>query len=255
MSLLSPFRGYSLFDHTPWQNMSESFVSSRLGTKEYWDGAYHEELQNFHDIGDEGEIWFGPESVEKMVDWIVHHYPISTDSTDSPSILEIGCGNGMLLFAAHEAGYNPKKIYGIDYSENAISLAKSIASKKETGDATSIQFTVHDLMMGDVPRDDPTSGGWDLILDKGTFDAISLGKKDEDGHAPHRLYPQHLSALMKPGGCFLITSCNFTEDELKSVFLVPEAGLVYHSRIQHPTFTFGGQSGSVVVTLAFEKPQ
>lgn len=148
---------------------------------------------------------FGPESVEKMVDWIVDHYPIPTDPIESPSILEIGCGNGTLLFAAHEAGYNPEKMYGIDYSENAISLAKSIASKKETGDATSIQFTVHDSMTEDIPRDDATSGGWDLILDKGTFDAISLGKKDEGGHAPHRLYPQRLSALMKPSGRFLIT--------------------------------------------------
>ncbi|KAF9787467.1 S-adenosyl-L-methionine-dependent methyltransferase [Thelephora terrestris] len=235
--------------------MDEGFVSSTLGTKEYWDDAYHEELQNFHEIGDEGEIWFGPESVEKMVDSILDHYPIPTDSTESPSILEIGCGNGMLLFAAHEAGYNPGKMHGIDYSENAISLAKSVASKKETRDATLIKFTKHDFLTEDIPRDDTTSGGWDLILDKGTFDAISLGKKDESGHAPHQLYPQRLSALMKPGGRFLITSCNFTEDELKSVFLKPEAGLVYHSRIQHPTFTFGGQSGSIVVTLAFEKPQ
>jgi len=145
--------------------------------------------------------------------------------------------------------------YKIDYSGNAISLAKSIASTKETEDATSIQFTVHDFLTEDLLKDNKISGGWDLILDKGTFDAISLGEKDENGHAPHRQYPQRLSALMKLGARFLITSCNFTEDELKSVFLVPEAGLVYHSRIQHPTFTFGGKSGSIVVTLAFEKSQ
>ena len=140
-----------------------------------------------------------------MVDWIVDRYPISTDSTESPSILEIGCGNGALLFAIQEAGYDPKKIHGIDYSENAISLAKSIASKKETGDATSIQFAVHDFLTEALPRNDETSSGWDIVLDKGTFDAISLGKKDESGHAPHWQYPRRLSALMKPGGRFLIT--------------------------------------------------
>lgn len=148
---------------------------------------------------------FGPESVEKMVDWIVDHYPISTDLTESPTILEIGCGNGTLLFAVHEAGYNPRRIHGIDYSENAISLAKSIASRKETEDATAIQLTVHDFLTEDVPRDDNTSRGWDLILDKGTFDAISLGEKDGSGRAPHWRYPQRLSTLMKPGGRFLIT--------------------------------------------------
>jgi cyclopropane fatty-acyl-phospholipid synthase-like methyltransferase len=140
-----------------------------------------------------------------MVDWIVDHYPISTDPSESPSILEIGCGNGTLLFAVHEAGYYPKKIHGIDYSENAISLAKSITSTKETEDVTSIQFTAHDFLTEDRLKDDMISSGWDLILDKGTFDAISLGKKDGDGHAPHRDYPLRLSALMKPGSRFLIT--------------------------------------------------
>jgi SAM-dependent methyltransferase len=152
---------------------------------------------------------FGLETVEKMVDWVVDQYPISTDSTESPSILELGCGNGILLFAVHEAGYDPKKIYGVDYSEGAISLAKSIASKKETEDATSIQLTVRDFLTEDLCRDDNTSGGWDLILDKGTFDAISLGKHDEGGRAPHWQYPQRLSALMKPGGRFLITCERF----------------------------------------------
>ena len=140
-----------------------------------------------------------------MVSWIMDHYPITPHPSESPSILEIGCGNGTLLFAVHEAGYNPKKIYGVDYSENAISLTKSIAPTKETEDATSIQFTVRDFLREDLPRDNETSDGWDLVLDKGTFDAISLGKKDENGHAPHRWYPRRLSALMKPGGRFLIT--------------------------------------------------
>jgi SAM-dependent methyltransferase len=148
---------------------------------------------------------FGLESVKKMVDWIADQYPIPNDSTKSPSILEIGCGNGTLLFAVHEAGYDPKRMHGIDYSEGAISLAKSIASEKDAEDATSIRFTTHDFLTEDLARDDTTSDGWDLILDKGTFDAISLGKKDENGCAPHWTYPQRLSALMKPGGRFLIT--------------------------------------------------
>lgn len=148
---------------------------------------------------------FGPETIEKMVGWIVEHHPTTIHPSESPSILEIGCGNGTLLFAVHEAGYDPKKTHGIDYSENAISLAKSIASTKETEDATSIQFTVQDFLREDLPKDNETSGGWDLILDKGTFDAISLGEKDESGNAPHLRYPQRLSELMKPGGRFLIT--------------------------------------------------
>ena len=148
---------------------------------------------------------FGLESVEKMVDWVADHYPISNESTKSPSILEIGCGNGALLFAIHEAGYDPRGMHGIDYSEGAISLAKSIASEKDTEGTASIHFTTHDFLKEDLPRDDTTSDGWDLILDKGTFDAISLGTKDENGRAPHWTYPQRLSALMKPGGRFLIT--------------------------------------------------
>ena len=156
------------------------------------------------------DVWFdmfrfGQESVEKMVSWIADHYPTAPRTPESVSILEIGCGNGTLLFAVHDAGYDPKKMHGVDYSENAITLAKSIASTKETEDASSIQFTVCDFLKEDIPRDNETSDGWDLILDKGTFDAISLGKKVENGYAPHRWYPQRLSALMKPGGRFLIT--------------------------------------------------
>jgi hypothetical protein len=78
-------------------------------------------------------------------------------------------------------------------------------------------------------------GAWDLLLDKGTFDAIALGEKDAAGKSPAAGYPDRVARLLKPGGFFLITceiplprwishsklglvACNFTEDELKATF-------------------------------------
>lgn len=40
---------------------------TKLGTKSYWDAQYTEEVSNYDELGDEGEIWFGQESVDKMV--------------------------------------------------------------------------------------------------------------------------------------------------------------------------------------------
>jgi hypothetical protein len=35
---------------------------------------------------------------------------------------------------------------------------------------------------------------------------------------PAELYPRKLAPLVKPGGFFLITSCNFTEEEVRARF-------------------------------------
>jgi SAM-dependent methyltransferase len=214
--------------------------------------VYEGELVNFEEHGDEGEIWFGEESVEKMVHWALQHVPPHT----SPCILEVGSGNGTLLFALFESGYAADTMLGIDYSQDAVQLAQSIAS---TRGAAQITFDVCDFLKTDPPllsTIDRTSsnGGWDLILDKGTYDAISLGEKDENGRSPAARYPEHVARLLQTGGQFLITSCNFTEDELKAHFATPSTGLIYNSRIQHPTFMFGGKSGSICASIAFQKP-
>jgi len=222
---------------------------SKLGTKEHWDRVYDEELVNFEEIGDEGEIWFGEESVEKMVHWALKYVPPSK----APAILEVGSGNGTLLFALLDAEYQPERLSGIDYSPGSIKLAKSIAVTRG-GDR--ISFHLCDFLKEDPPAfpssvSHETSAGWDLILDKGTFDAIALMEKDSSGLVPAEGYPPKIARLLKPGGYFLITSCNFTEEELKAKF---QASVEYHSRIQHATFTFGGRSGSICSSVAFQKP-
>ncbi|TFK33234.1 S-adenosyl-L-methionine-dependent methyltransferase, partial [Crucibulum laeve] len=224
---------------------------SKLGTKEHWDNVYGEELANFEEIGDEGEIWFGIEVLEKMIEWVEEYAPASS----APSILEVGSGNGTLLFGLLDAGYDASLLLGIDYSTDAVNLAKRVATTRG-GDG--ISFYESDFLNNDPPkleRMDSQEGiaVWDLLLDKGTYDAIALGEKEETGKSPAERYPARVARLLKQGGRFLITSCNFTEDELKASFATPETGLIYHSRIQHPTFSFGGHSGSVVSSVAFEK--
>ncbi|KIK10041.1 hypothetical protein K443DRAFT_126838 [Laccaria amethystina LaAM-08-1] len=231
---------------------------SKLGTKEHWDSVYEEELANFEEIGDEGEVWhvirsFGTESVEKMVEWALEHVPSSSNA----SILEVGSGNGTLLFGLLDAGYDPITLSGIDYSRGAVSLAKEIASKRGGG-AQSISFSECDFLKDEPKVLDSTqgadeSGVWDVLMDKGTYDAIALGQKDENGKSPVEKYPGRVTRLLKPGGYFLITSCNFTEDELNASFTTEETSLLYHSRIQHKTYTYGGKSGSICSSVAFRK--
>jgi EEF1A lysine methyltransferase 2 len=136
-----------------------------------------------------------------MVEWCLEYIP-----PDSPSrVLEVGSGNGTLLFALLESGYLPHTLCGIDYSEDAIKLSRAIAANKGS-EATEITFAICDFLCQDPPEK-PDS--WDLILDKGTYDAMSLGEKDNSGHAPNFRYPERVARLLKPGGCFLITCTQY----------------------------------------------
>jgi len=195
-----------------------------------------------------------------MVEWAQTRVP----PRSSPNILDIGSGNGHLLFAMVEAGYGASRLTGIDYSQGSVDLSIAIAKQRALDDASdehaygSIVFAAYDFLDAGSPipspQDDNTSdGAWDLILDKGTYDAISLMDNDAQGNVPLDKYPPRVATLLKPGGHFLITSCNFTEDELKERFATPVFGLEYQDSVPYRKFTFGGKTGSSYATVAFTK--
>ncbi|CAG8727899.1 18380_t:CDS:2, partial [Acaulospora morrowiae] len=202
--------------------------------------------ENFEAHGDIGEIWFGEDSVEKIVDWVLTNAPAK-----SAPILDIGCGNGHVLLEL--AGQNFTDLVGIDYSSNAIRLANDIA--KNRGYDQVISYYVVDLLDDNGTADDGSSsftefqtrGKFKIILDKGTFDAISLASQTLTPQCD--VYSKKVQSLLDPDGFFLITSCNFTQDELVKRF---SREFDYFEHIKYPTFTFGGVTGQTISTVAFK---
>jgi len=195
-----------------------------------------------------------------MVGWCLDNILPSA----KPNCLDVGTGNGTLLFALVQSGYDPVYLHGIDYSEPSIALARSIGRSRGQG-CESITFTHVDFLHQRVPDPShPSDSGqthaqkegthlWDLLLDKGTYDAIALAPALPNGEKLIDAYRGRVEAALRPGGLFMITSCNFTEDELKENFTKFPCALVYHSKVKRPTFSFGGKSGTKIATLTFQK--
>jgi len=138
-----------------------------------------------------------------MVEWSLENIPPSSNAL----VLEIGSGNGTLLFGLIDAGYNPENLSGIDYSVGAVALSTQIA---QTRGGSKVNFNECDFLKDDPPIPENLRLGsrtdvWDLVLDKGTYDAIALGQQDDQGRSPCINYPGRAARLLKPGGYFLIT--------------------------------------------------
>lgn len=181
------------------------FHASLLGTKEYWDKVYQQEVKNFQETNDIGEVWFGEESVAKMIQWIEDH-----DIPNDARILDLGCGNGYFLIELNELGYS--NLIGCDYSEAAIQLAESIHSEN-------IQYKVCDILNEHQVKE---LGKFHLLTDKGTFDAIALmplNGSDEPDRTAITKYLDAVHALLEQDGILLITSCNWTDKVIQLIII------------------------------------
>ncbi|KAF2101368.1 hypothetical protein NA57DRAFT_72812 [Rhizodiscina lignyota] len=267
---------------------------SHLGEKWYWDHQYQNDLIN-HQVSatstveepDEGTVWFSDANAErKVLEFLrtlddageLHKMRARTgrrgEENLATSFLDLGTGNGHMLFELREGEWQGRMV-GVDYSRLSVELCQAILQRRldereaakeeltEEGedhedyltDYEDIWFEQYDIMKPDDRPECFPADGFNVVLDKGTFDAISLSdEKSRDGKRIAERYPGCIEPLVKDGGLFIVTSCNWTCDEVRSWF-ENRAGskLKFRQALNYPTFQFGGQSGSKVCTVVFDK--
>uniref|UniRef100_A0A0B6YRR5 Protein-lysine N-methyltransferase ORF32355 n=1 Tax=Arion vulgaris TaxID=1028688 RepID=A0A0B6YRR5_9EUPU len=214
------------------------FQSSILGTQQYWDDAYNRELKAYEDVGDVGEIWFGEEVQERLIRWLTE----KSQLPPTARLLDIGCGNGMLLVELRREGFTD--LTGVDYSEGAVTLSKSIAQKEGI---TDIKIKTCDILSSESIADLCRSGSFDVCVDKGTYDAISL--RDTHLSSDRVRYRQNVRSLLTEGGLLMVTSCNWTRDQLLQHF---HEDFELFNEIPAPKYTFGGKTGQTVTNLVLK---
>lgn len=217
--------------------------TSKLGTKKYWDDFYSLERGNFKENPeDTGECWFNDNDAEqRMVDFVTENLA-EFDNKESTAI-DLGTGNGHLLFELCENDFNATML-GVDYSDESVKFAREIAE----ANGSDVKFAQADIFdAGWNP------GEFNIVLDKGTLDAIALSglTVGADKKPVVEVYSSVIEKILKKNGVFLITSCNFTQEEL--IKIVQSKHLEVWETIKYPVFEFGGVKGSTICSIAFVK--
>lgn len=157
---------------------------------------------------------------------------------------------------------------GVDYSRGSVELARALHRPAPGSGSTpeqSIRFEEWDILNAE-PGDWFPEHGFDIVLDKGTFDAVSLSDEGDGVKRVCERYPRIAAGLVRRGGFLVVTSCNWTETELVRWFLPgsPGAGAVTSAggdtgvlevwgRVEYPVFKFGGMEGQGVCTVCFQR--
>lgn len=143
----------------------------------------------------------------------------------------------MMLIELSSDGFT--NLTGVDYSAKSIEFARKIASDQ---DHSQIIFKEADILADKIDL-----GSFQIVNDKGTYDAIALM---ENAGEHRRTYLKNVAKLVED--YFIITSCNFTEEELIESF---KEVFIKFQLIPSPSFQFGGKKGNKTTSLCFKKIQ
>ncbi|KAK6500459.1 hypothetical protein TWF481_010802 [Arthrobotrys musiformis] len=152
-----------------------------FGEKSYWDTRFTKNPSPFD--------WLVPAGATSFLSAIQSSLSTITTSSsaDSPRILHIGCGTSSLSFQLKNFVKDPKQIYNIDFSSIAIEAGES-----KDG---SMNWKTLDLLSTKQILDfrksvifEGAEGGFGLIIDKSTADAIACAE-DVDLQLPYVIAP------------------------------------------------------------------
>ncbi|XP_070989046.1 EEF1A lysine methyltransferase 4 isoform X2 [Oncorhynchus clarkii lewisi] len=150
--------------------------NSRYKDVDYWDERYKTE-KSFE--------WFG--------DFSKFQHLLQRHVLKDDAILVLGCGNSSMSSDMYDAGYH--SITNIDYSSVCIDTMSA------RHDATCPGMTWHQM---DARQLSFTDASYDVVLEKGTLDAMLVEEKD-----PWKVSSEtaclidQVSRVLKPGGRFL----------------------------------------------------
>uniref|UniRef100_A0A915DSE7 Methyltransferase domain-containing protein n=1 Tax=Ditylenchus dipsaci TaxID=166011 RepID=A0A915DSE7_9BILA len=165
-----------------------------------WDQHYDVELENFRQTGDEGDVWFGRSAENRILKFLAENV------SQSAAVIDFGCGNGSLLRKLHENGY--MNLLGVDYSSNAIELAKKTSEQNRGSSESSVMFEQFDLISDGATN--PNFCNRLMLLSKYKTKLKDVLKKPSlIDNAPE---------ISTKGRYFILFSCNFTKDELVDLF-------------------------------------
>jgi len=237
-----------------------------------------------------GTIWFDDCSAEDRVVAYLRSEELGLDRRTT-SFLDLGTGNGHFLFRLregeeeedddddHDAGAREEgdlgflgPMLGVDYSTKSVEFANTLSQDMITNPDSEpppgpLEFLQYDILTSPpssilqrlLNHNGSESPGYDVVLDKGTFDAISLsGDFSPDGRRVFEGYRDRVLPLVRDAGLLLVVSCNWTEEELIDWFIgsdeaIEGARFEVHGRVPFGSFTFGGKKGQSINCVCFKK--
>ncbi|CCF73851.1 Methyltransferase-like protein 10 [Babesia microti strain RI] len=209
---------------------------SHLGELDYWEDIYKKSLSIHSDGSTDTNEWFVREG-NRLIEKLLEVYP--DEHRQKIKILDVGCGSGEFLCKLRDRGFT--NLYGFDYSDNAIVLAKKNAGKSKI----SIKFIT--LNVENACEVMSTSGPFDVVFDKGTFDIFFCTDRVPT-------YTQNILPLISKNGRYFIVSCNATIDELIHSFCtLSSVKLELEHKFQPlQTFVFGNKKGHSTTSAMFK---